>query len=158
MNWDAIGAIGEILGALAVVGTLLYLALQMKQVRKGMHLQSYRDVNELLNDLHNATMTSPDLAKVLVKAGIETESLEPWEELMLNNYHSSFMSSLEFIGEHVYQRTVDLSNTELLRSINYYLKQPGAVASWQAVRGFYADRWTKLIDEQVSKVDEAIGP
>ncbi len=31
MNWDAIGAIGEILGALAVVGTLFYLARQMRQ-------------------------------------------------------------------------------------------------------------------------------
>jgi len=31
MNWDAIGAVGEILGALAVVATLAYLAIQMKQ-------------------------------------------------------------------------------------------------------------------------------
>ena len=101
MNWDALGAIGELAAAVAVVITLVYLSIQLKQVRKGMHLSGIRDVNELFNDLYNATMTSPDLAKVLVKAGIETESLEPWEELMLNNYHSSFMSSLEFIGEHL---------------------------------------------------------
>lgn len=31
MNWDAIGAIGEILGALAVVATLGYLAIQIRQ-------------------------------------------------------------------------------------------------------------------------------
>ena len=30
MNWDAIGAVGEIIGALAVVATLGYLALQVK--------------------------------------------------------------------------------------------------------------------------------
>ena len=156
MNWDAIGAIGELAAAVAVVITLVYLSVQLKQVSKGMHLSGIRDVNELFNDLYNATMTSPDLAKVLVKAGIETESLEPWEKLMLNNYHNSFMNSLEFIGEHVYQRTVLISDTELLISINHYLKQPGAVASWQVIRGFYPDRWKKLIDEQISKVDEAI--
>ena len=31
MNWDAVGAIGEILGALAVFLTLLYLAAQIRQ-------------------------------------------------------------------------------------------------------------------------------
>jgi hypothetical protein len=31
MNWDAIGAVGESLGALAVLVTLIYLAIQIKQ-------------------------------------------------------------------------------------------------------------------------------
>ena len=31
MNWDAIGAIGEIIGAIAVVATLGYLAVQIRQ-------------------------------------------------------------------------------------------------------------------------------
>ncbi len=30
MNWDAVGAIGEIVGAAAVVATLLYLAIQVR--------------------------------------------------------------------------------------------------------------------------------
>jgi hypothetical protein len=30
MNWDAIGAIGEIAGAVAVFGSLVYLAIQIK--------------------------------------------------------------------------------------------------------------------------------
>ena len=31
MNWAAIGAVGEILGAIAVVATLIYLTVQLKQ-------------------------------------------------------------------------------------------------------------------------------
>ena len=31
MNWHAIGAIGEIVGATAVVVTLIYLSIQMRQ-------------------------------------------------------------------------------------------------------------------------------
>jgi len=31
VNWDAIGAIGEIVGAVAVVATLGYLAVQIRQ-------------------------------------------------------------------------------------------------------------------------------
>jgi hypothetical protein len=33
MNWDAIGAIGELVGASAVVVTLVYLAVQVKHGR-----------------------------------------------------------------------------------------------------------------------------
>ena len=34
MNWDAIGAIGEIIGAIAVVATLAYLAQQIRYSSK----------------------------------------------------------------------------------------------------------------------------
>jgi hypothetical protein len=31
VNWDAIGAVAEVIGALAVLITLIYLALQIRQ-------------------------------------------------------------------------------------------------------------------------------
>ena len=34
MNWDAIGAVGELLGALAVFATLLYLSIQVKEAAR----------------------------------------------------------------------------------------------------------------------------
>ena len=42
MNWDAIGAVGELVGALAVVLTLGYLALQVRHARN-----AAGDVNRL---------------------------------------------------------------------------------------------------------------
>jgi hypothetical protein len=33
MNWDAIGAVGELIGAIAVLITLVYLAVQIKAMR-----------------------------------------------------------------------------------------------------------------------------
>ena len=31
MNWDALGAIGEMLSAIGVIATLLYLSVQIRQ-------------------------------------------------------------------------------------------------------------------------------
>ena len=42
MNWDAIGAIGEILGAAAVVATLVYLAIQVRSAKS-----AAADINRL---------------------------------------------------------------------------------------------------------------
>ena len=47
MNWEAIGALGEIIGATAVFGTLLYLAIQIKQVRSELHISSLRETNHM---------------------------------------------------------------------------------------------------------------
>ena len=46
MNWEAAGAIGEILGAIAVLTTLIYLALQIKQSNRfeaARHLDVHMD-------------------------------------------------------------------------------------------------------------------
>ncbi len=34
MNWDAVGAIAELLGAVGVIGSLVYLATQVRQSRE----------------------------------------------------------------------------------------------------------------------------
>ena len=41
MNWDALGAIAELLGASAVVATLVYLAVQIRQTKEIWRTQSY---------------------------------------------------------------------------------------------------------------------
>ena len=38
MNWSAIGAISELLGALAVLGTLIYLTIQIRQTKSELSL------------------------------------------------------------------------------------------------------------------------
>jgi hypothetical protein len=40
MNWDAMGAVGEIVGAIAVLVTLIYLAAQIRQNAKALDRQS----------------------------------------------------------------------------------------------------------------------
>jgi len=44
MNWDALGAIGELVSAFAVVVTLLYLAIQLRQTR----IAAVRDANRTI--------------------------------------------------------------------------------------------------------------
>ena len=44
MNWEAIGSIGEVLGAVAVLVTLLYLAAQIKQTNKMARFDTTREI------------------------------------------------------------------------------------------------------------------
>jgi hypothetical protein len=74
MDWEAIGAIAEACGALAVLVTLVYLALQIRQqngvTRAQVHQQRADSVSQLVATITNTeenfelfskTMTSPGL-------------------------------------------------------------------------------------------------
>lgn len=68
MNWDAIGAIGELLSAVAVLVTLLYLAVQIRNARKEMQqsVLQYRD--QAVQTLMLEQVRSPILASAFAKA------------------------------------------------------------------------------------------
>ena len=44
MNWEAIGAVGEVFGALGVIATLGYLAVQIRQNTKTVRTSTYQAV------------------------------------------------------------------------------------------------------------------
>ena len=50
MDWDAIGAIGEIAGAVAVIITLIYLARQIREASRQVRINSITSINQLINE------------------------------------------------------------------------------------------------------------
>lgn len=73
MNWEAIGAIGEVFGALAVLVTLFYFAVQIRQSNKLAEAQSQR---ELMNfDVFTPLVTNPTLTTEF-RAGIVPPAVE----------------------------------------------------------------------------------
>ncbi len=69
MNWDAIGALGEIIGALAVLITLIYLAVQVRQAKHQLDLNSAQARAVHMRDLLMPIATDPSLASIMIKAG-----------------------------------------------------------------------------------------
>ena len=82
MNWDAIGAIGEVIGAFAVVISLAYLAIQIRSQISEARLAS---VHEILVGFRESvhTFATGDVAEVLAKANKDYESLSGSEALKL---------------------------------------------------------------------------
>ncbi len=61
VNWGAIGAIGEILGAIAVFVTLIYLAAQIRQNTKSVTTATYDSVTSGITQVNIAVASHPDL-------------------------------------------------------------------------------------------------
>ena len=67
VNWAAIGAIGELIGGAAVIATLIYLAIQLRQNTKGIRAQSYYNVVSGKNALYREMASDKELFNILAQ-------------------------------------------------------------------------------------------
>ena len=80
MNWDAIGAIGEILGATAVFASLIYLAIQIRTQNRESRLGAMHDVSIGMRDLMSR-FGAADMAPIVLKANENFDQLTDEEAL-----------------------------------------------------------------------------
>ena len=67
MNWDAIGAIGEVVGAVGVIITLIYLAAQIRQNSKTTQADIRQSLAEQQIQFINSRATDPFLRDAIAK-------------------------------------------------------------------------------------------
>ena len=121
MDWDAIGAIGEILGALAVVATLFYLAKQIRQNSASLdrandyaQASSVHDINSLYIQVFAPLSQNSELAEVYKKA-LEGAELDPVEAVRFGACANTFLAWVETM---YFQQRHDLGfSTESIDSV-----------------------------------------
>ncbi len=66
MSWEAIGAMGSLLGAISVLLTLLYLAKQIKENSKLLTTSVYQTAIDGYNEMATMFLENPELARNLL--------------------------------------------------------------------------------------------
>ena len=140
MNWDAIGAIGEIMGGLVVIATLVYLARQTRSAQ-----QATADANRL-NRANGVTAMA--LAGVqdsdMVDAIAEAHGLDPYYEAFAQEFGISLSSAKRADWYHIYyfwlhwgqfaSSTTDSDQSELQNIISSWYAIPVVRYSWDHSR------------------------
>jgi len=67
VDWEAIGAVGEILGALAVVVTLLYLARQIHQSNSMSRSQTASEIGQKFNEFNQLLVSNTNMQQIALK-------------------------------------------------------------------------------------------
>ena len=81
MNWDAIGAIGEVIGALAVFLTLGYLAVQIRQNTKAVRASALDSSVNAVNAVRVAMFESAEVAAIYGKGLENPDELDDDEKV-----------------------------------------------------------------------------
>ena len=102
MDWDAIGAIGEVLGAAAVVVTLFYLARQVREAseeskRNQMELRRsrYDALNRELISASDEWAANSELSDIMLRGFTERDSLDPVEVFRFYSSLHRFFRSID---------------------------------------------------------------
>ena len=155
MNWDAIGAIAELLGAIGVIASLVYLATQIRQSREQMsqntralRVSSYqRHREEAVGTFHIAT-TDRTLLGVIRKGIASFDDLDEADAHQFMFWAAGAMYSFE--NAHYLFRTgmLDADRWELQRaSLREFFANPGYVEWWRATPLPLGPEFIALVDE-----------
>jgi len=80
INWEAVGAIGEVIAAIAVLATLIYLALQVRNLGADLYSAHLSRIDEGERDLRKLKLEHADL---LVRAASGAEDLSEPEKFQI---------------------------------------------------------------------------
>jgi hypothetical protein len=82
MNWDAIGAVGEIIGALAVVASLVYLAIQIRSQNRETRMLAVHETSTAFRE-SIGVFSDPAKAEIYIRGNADFESLTDTEKFVL---------------------------------------------------------------------------
>ena len=95
MNWDAVGAIAELMGALGVIATLWYLAVQLRHNTAALRGNSHEVGAERLTTSLRSLVANPELAQLVAKASRDYEDLTYEERLQVGSYWTAICVGAE---------------------------------------------------------------
>ena len=95
MDWAAISAVGEIIGALAVVITLVYLSRQIRYANRQSEIEAFRQTWDNLNQLCDAFSESREVASVVTRGREQLSNLDAEDFLIFEHIHMRLLNTLE---------------------------------------------------------------
>lgn len=147
MNWDAIGALGEIIGAIAVVITLAYLAAQIRSGNRALRTSVRDSAFRQLQDWNNQLVSDPILPLIFQRGMEDFESLDEAERVRFIHLAFSFVK----LYENLYLHHIDGSLPEEgfcgPRTVFLvYFNRPGLQKYWAERRDFFDERFVRWVD------------
>ena len=144
MSWEAISAVSEIVGAVAVVVGLIYVAAQIRQNTKLMRAAAKQSLTEASQ---NFIYTAIDRSEEWVKLMTGDDPSTPEEEARMSLLVRAMLRGFE---SQCYQRESGLLEDDEWRALQAAIRDlcssPGVNRYWQQLRPHMSERLKKVVD------------
>jgi len=147
VNWEALGALGEIVGSVAVVVTIAYLAVQMRESRRFAKSASANQSRAAVNDFLRGLSDNNEIARIY-SAGLKDRSaLEDHERLrfdlvifqMLRITETAYLEHQDgFISAEIWESQ--------WRQAQPILRTIGGMESWSGQKGLVSVSFMQWVD------------
>jgi hypothetical protein len=156
VNWEALGAVAETIGAVGVIATLVYLSVQVRQNTRAIRAQTYDSFVSQFRNWNEPMRVDSRLAERFHELIEDVESLSPQDQRHAIHVLYDFARLAENL--HYQYREGMLSDSvwegweNLFRA---YLSAPGFVWYWENRRGFFDADFNEWVDSLRATSDRA---
>ena len=150
MNWEAISAIGQLVGALAVVISLIYLATEVRSNARATRQAAMRSTVDSLNRFALQITGNADLAELRNRGFHDFESLEGTDRSRFDSYMHVLFRIIEDV---YYQHLQGNLDPRVWYGLEVVLSETNALAGVQAwwrsrSHWFVGEEFAKFINQQ----------
>ena len=150
LNWDAIGAVGEILGAAAVVATLMYLARQMRQETRA---DTAATMGSWLADYNGMVLEitrDPDVATIFRQGLTDLEQLDENDQMRFHTWMVAHMLNAEVLFFQLKDGIMhQLIGDQVLKFSAAMLNMKGGSYWWVSARPIWKPEFVEYMDKLI---------
>ena len=152
MNWEAIGSVAEVVGAIGVIVSLLYLAIQVRQGNKNHVVDSHQQIARDWGASCAVVMRDENVS-AFIKGLSEYEDLTAEERVKFDMCVGIFINVVEVTIYHAEAGRLD----EVLEMLNNYLgprlfAYPGLEKWWRhGNRAGFSHETQAWVDKQIER-------
>ena len=161
MNWEAIGAIGEVLGAIGVIVSLVYLSVQIRQntAQIGEHSRELRiaaldAIASSFSRFRDPLIRDPELAALWLRGIEDYGALDPVERVRIGRlFQELFFAHQNTWTRYTEGATTDNAWQDQQDAIAGNLRHPGIREWWGETRSIYADEFEEVVEDLLRQND-----
>ncbi|MGB5245866.1 MAG: hypothetical protein WBM54_03710 [Woeseia sp.] len=155
MSLDEVGSVSELISSIAVLISLVYLAIQIRSNTDAARTSTYQAVVAEFSALNRTMASTPDLSILYVNALEDFESLSPEEKARISQL---FFTSFHNFENMYYQRRKNYLEDDVWlgwkRLMLTYYARPGFQTWWQKRSDVYSASFVDFL--RTEKIDKPV--
>jgi hypothetical protein len=148
MDWNALGAIGELVGGAAVLVTLIYLAVQVRQSNVAGQRESFRGYVSELNNRLLEPQRDPEFVELFQRANRDWNSISLRDQAVVSSVYSSYFFACDEAFALRESGDVDPALEYVTdQAVASILQLPGLATWWDHGCTFYSPSFRNHVDQ-----------
>jgi hypothetical protein len=155
MNWEMLSAIGQIVAAIGVIPSLIYLAIQIREQNKERRRAGINILTAQWSELVKSAQESREFAALFLQGMRSFEGLDAPDKLRFSAFFTRFTKNCE--GMFIYYRDGALEKAlwdEVERTIADYFAYPGVIEWWATRKHWLTDEFRAVVEAIIAKNPE----
>jgi hypothetical protein len=152
INWEALGAIANLVAAIGVIATLIYLSVQIRQNTKAVRSSSIQNLVQSFSTTAQAAIENEDIIPLLLKGNTGADALTEVERARLHFWF--IMTFRRFEGVY-FQRDLGIVDADVIdgfeRSHLAVLASKGAQDWWVNSKGIFNSGFVRYVEMLLEK-------